>query len=384
MARPTSAGDQVGEYEEILGHHLEQAYRYRSELGPADDRTRALAREAARALHASAERAMERGDLPGAMHLLERAIDLADGLARARAIVDLGEILESRGDYARAIEVLGGFLGSPEAAEAPGLRIRADVFTLVSVSQMEPEHGIVAGHERSAALLAEAEALGDDDAITTALLGVSTFAFWRGRCAEALAISERLLPRVGQLNVLYRGLVSVGFMTEAYFGSTPVDDGYVLVERMREITGDSVQGRIRCDAVTAGLLAMAGDDEGFDAAIERVDRGWAELGNPQEMIIHNQQRAESLWRLGRDAEAEAQMREAKAFFDRMGETGFNSTMTSLLATFLAELGRFDEAEALIAEARRWPPRTTSGPSCRSDGRAASWRRPAATTTRRSA
>ncbi len=345
------SGDQVGEYQEILGHHLEQAYRYRSELGPADDRTRALASDAARALRASAERAVERGDLPGAMHLLERAIELADGLDRARAVVDLGEILESRGDYARSMEVLGGFLGSPEASEAPGLRIRADVFTLVSVSQMEPEHGIVAGHERSAALLAEAEALGDDAAITTALLGVSTFAFWRGRCAEALAVSERLLPRVGQLKGLYRGLVSVGFMTEAYFGSTPVDDGYALVERMREITGDGVQGRIRCDTVTAGLLAMARDEERFDAAIERVDRGWEELGNPQEMIINKQQRAESLWRLGRDAEAEAQMREAKAFFDRTGESGFNSTMTSLLATFLAELGRFDEAEVLTTEAR---------------------------------
>jgi class 3 adenylate cyclase/tetratricopeptide (TPR) repeat protein len=345
------SGDQVGEYQEILGHHLEQAYRYRSELGPADDRTRALARAAARALHASAERAMEHGDLPGAAHLLERAIDLAEGLDRARAIVDLGEILEARGEYARAIQVLGGFLGSPEATQAPGLRIRADVFTLVSVSQMEPEHGLVAGHERSAALLAEAEELGDDDAITTALLGMSTFAFWGGRSAEAFAISERLVPRVGQLNVLYRGLVSVGFMTEAFFGSTPVDDGYVLVERMRDITGDSVQGRIRCDALTAGLLAMARDDEGFDAAMERVDRGWAELGNPQEKNMNNQQRAESLWRLGREAEAEAQLRDTKAFFDGQGETGFNSTITSLLATFLAETGRFDEADALVAEAR---------------------------------
>ncbi|MGZ8580164.1 MAG: adenylate/guanylate cyclase domain-containing protein [Actinomycetota bacterium] len=345
------AGDQVGEYQEILGHHLEQAYRYRSELGPADDRTRALARDAARALHASAERAMERGDLPGAAHLLERAIDLADGLDRARAIVDLGEILESRGDYARAIEVLDGFLGSPEAVEASGLRIRADVFTLVSVSQMEPEHGIIAGHERSAALLVEAEALGDDDAITTALLGVSTFSFWRGRCAEALAISRRLLPRVSHLNTLYRGLVAVGFMTEAYFGSTPVDRGFGLVERMRETMGDSVHGRVRCDIITASLFAMAGDNEAFDLTFERADRGWAELGNPQEKVAQNQQRAESLWRLGREAEAEARVREAKVFLDGMGETGFNSTMTSLLATFLAETGRFDEADALIEEAR---------------------------------
>jgi class 3 adenylate cyclase/tetratricopeptide (TPR) repeat protein len=345
------AGDQVGEYQEILGHHLEQAYRYRSELGPADDRTRALARDAARALHLSAERAMVRGDLDGATHLLERTIDLADGLDRARAIVDLGESLETRGEFIRVIEVLGGFLGSPEASEAPALRIRADVFTQVALSQMEPEHGIVEGHERSANLLAEAEALDDDDAITAALLALSSFAFWRGRCAEALAISERLLPRVSQLNAIYRGLVSDAFLTETYFGSTPVDEGFRLVDRMREIVGDGVRGRIKSEALAGGLLAMAGNEEGFNASMERVDRWWNELGNPQERLMHNQIKAESLWRLGREPEAEAEARSAKAFLDHIGETGFNSTLTSVLATFLAESGRFDEAHALIEEAR---------------------------------
>ena len=29
------------EYEEVVGYHLEQAYRYRLELGPADDAARA-------------------------------------------------------------------------------------------------------------------------------------------------------------------------------------------------------------------------------------------------------------------------------------------------------------------------------------------------------
>ena len=37
------AGERVGEYQEILGYHFEQAYRYREELGPVDDDARALA-----------------------------------------------------------------------------------------------------------------------------------------------------------------------------------------------------------------------------------------------------------------------------------------------------------------------------------------------------
>src|SRR5581483_1519363 len=43
----SAAGDRTGEYEEIVGYHLEQAYRYRVELGALDDIARALGREAA-------------------------------------------------------------------------------------------------------------------------------------------------------------------------------------------------------------------------------------------------------------------------------------------------------------------------------------------------
>ena len=57
------AGERMAEYEEILGHHLEQAYRYRAELGTVDERTKSLAGRAAEHLYASAMRADEREDL---------------------------------------------------------------------------------------------------------------------------------------------------------------------------------------------------------------------------------------------------------------------------------------------------------------------------------
>ena len=37
------AGDRVAEYQEILGYHLEQAYRYRAEIGSLDEEARASA-----------------------------------------------------------------------------------------------------------------------------------------------------------------------------------------------------------------------------------------------------------------------------------------------------------------------------------------------------
>ena len=70
------AGERVGEYQEILGYHFEQAYRYRAELGPVDDDARALAARAARHLGAAGRRANDRGDVYAAANLLGRAAAL--------------------------------------------------------------------------------------------------------------------------------------------------------------------------------------------------------------------------------------------------------------------------------------------------------------------
>ena len=57
-------GADLVELDEILGYHLEQAYRYRTELGRARRRDRALAERAAGHLAAAGRRAGDRGDQP--------------------------------------------------------------------------------------------------------------------------------------------------------------------------------------------------------------------------------------------------------------------------------------------------------------------------------
>ena len=343
--------DHADEYQEILGHHLEQAYRYRTELGPADDRTRALARDAARALHRSAERATTRGDLDGSAHLLERTIALSTGLERAAAIVDLGENLETNSHHLRALEVLGEFLASPEAPAAPALRIRASIFHLSAESQTNPELGLTAANQRAISLRTEAEAIEDRDALTATLIACGSFAFWLGNAEESRAVSERLAPLAPQMTPTYRGLVCLGFMVDSYFGSAPLVDGFRYVARMREIQGDSVLGQVRCDILEAGLHSMAGDVDAFDAAMASADRGWDEMRNPESRFVQGQPQAESLWRIGREAEAVALMRQMKALMDRIGETGNNATITAELATYLAESGGVEEATMYIDQAR---------------------------------
>jgi len=345
-----AAGERVSEYEEILGYHLEQAYRYKLELGPIDGRSRELGRTAGRALRASAERAQARGDFDGTSRLLERSIDLLDGVERAGAIVELGEHLTWQDEAARATPLLRDFLASPAAAESPGLRIRAELYLVFADSTTDPTQTMEAGHKTVAGLLAEAEALGDDEAIVACLLGGGQFAFWRGRTHEQREISERLLPRVDELRTIYREWVADGFRYDAFWGSTPIEEGLASIETIRRIVGDSVHGNLACEITLAALLAMADRETDFDAALDRYLRARSDLGlanNP----AGGQQRAESLWRLGRIDEAVAVLRDDKAYWDARGETGINSTTTATLATNLVESGLIDEAESLIEEAR---------------------------------
>src|SRR5262249_61292224 len=61
------AGDRVTEYAEILGYHLEQSFRYRLELGPADAGADALAAPAAGELSAAGVPARGPDDRGGAL-----------------------------------------------------------------------------------------------------------------------------------------------------------------------------------------------------------------------------------------------------------------------------------------------------------------------------
>jgi hypothetical protein len=96
------------EYEEIIGYHLEQAYRYREELGPVGDRDVTLARQAARRLAGAGRRALARGDMPAAVNLLERAVSLlpSGDPEHPDLLLKLGIALAESGELGRADALL--------------------------------------------------------------------------------------------------------------------------------------------------------------------------------------------------------------------------------------------------------------------------------------
>ena len=99
-------GERLAEYEEIIAYHLEQAYRYRVELGPPDSSALDLASQAAGLLASAGRRADQHNDAHAARGLLERALDLLpeDASRRLAVAVDLARVLHyCRGGAPRGI-----------------------------------------------------------------------------------------------------------------------------------------------------------------------------------------------------------------------------------------------------------------------------------------
>jgi tetratricopeptide (TPR) repeat protein len=310
-----------------------------------------LADEAAAALRRSAVHTLDRSDQDGSRRFLERAVDFAQGEQLALALVELGELVEQLGDYRTAIEIHDRFFAVPESASMPGPRIRAQAFALVSRGMIDPEVGMEKAERDARALLAEAEELGDAVAIRVTVLLNSLMAFFQGRCAGSRAIASRLLPEAGSMNPLHRGLIVQSLMQDGYFGAVPVSAGLAFVEQIRDILWDGLLGTIRADTLLLNLISMSDDADGYVMVRDRIDRAWTELGDPMNRLLQSQGIAESARILGRTQEAEGWLRELKGNLDERGESGNNSTITAILATYLAEDGRFDESAVLVEQAR---------------------------------
>ena len=108
------------EFEEILGYHLEQAYRYRSELGPLDDGDRArYARLDAPRIGRTTCVGPRR--LPAAANLLDAAARLLGerDAERPRLLVSAGEAYLEIGEFSKADEILSGKSGRRDHRGAP-------------------------------------------------------------------------------------------------------------------------------------------------------------------------------------------------------------------------------------------------------------------------
>jgi tetratricopeptide (TPR) repeat protein len=176
-------------------------------------------------------------------------------------------------------------------------------------------------------------------------------AFYGGECARSLEITDELLDRAGELPFTARRMIGLNRAVCGYFGPAPVEDALRIYDQSLALVPDSIIAQAFLGEIHAALFAMQGREDAFRAEQDRADRLMDEIGLPEALTNTYQGRGEAERYLGHLDRAEQQFRAGVDQWDALGETGFNSTMTALLATVLCDLGRFDEAETYARRSR---------------------------------
>ena len=346
-------GARIAEYEEILGYHLEQSYRYRTELGPPDGEIRALGTRAARRLAAAGDRAARRGDIDAASGLLGRASTLlpTEGPERARILVQLAGALIDAGRNADALRALDELDGSPSVDEvtrdhAALCRGEIELQLVSTTTAVERLHGLAqSGIEVFAAH-------DDDQALLRACWVSYLTSMTIGRSTAAREAIDRLGVLADRLSHPLAGRLPGMRAMNLAWGPTPVPDALEATEALLLTERDDPATEPFVLAGHAYLLAQAGDIASARVALDRM-RGIAERQGQRVVLWaswgQNVGRTELL--AGDPERAERALRPSYEALRDAGSLAFSSTLAGQLAHALVELGRPDEASAFAAVAR---------------------------------
>jgi class 3 adenylate cyclase/tetratricopeptide (TPR) repeat protein len=348
-----AVGERAPEYDEVLGYHLERAYRFRHELGPPDDEARSLGLRAGEHLGSAGERAFARGDAAAVVGILGRAVELLppEHPRRTQLLCDLGLALIDRGEFSSAETVLEEAAAAADARDDVAASITAAL--RLEWTHLMGSAGIRESEIRVNELAQSLEALRYKPGLAEASLMQGIIRSWLGRGAEAMERFERasaLARTVGNHRVRSRSLSWM--LLGCFWGPTPVSEGLRLCDR---VIADSegnryVQGYAY--VIRAALEAMAGR---WDEGEERSTVGHAmldDLGHQVSSAATRMTEAEAHFFAGRRDYAERQLRQAHEVLSAVGEKGYLSTVTALLALVVCARGAFDEAERYAAEAQQ--------------------------------
>jgi tetratricopeptide (TPR) repeat protein len=339
------------EGDEIVGYHLEQAHRYRSELDPGDPALADVGRRAAEHLATAGRGAMDRGDWGAARGLLRRARILLPEASDERGALgpDLALALVEIGEHAEAISV------AEEAAAAsdPVIRARgaiaaADIgYFLDQESQQE----IRARADDARTLLEQI-----DDAVGLAQYWrVQGFGLWSRLQADAAREAwERGLTYAKVSGSRWLEVELGGMILSALvLGPTPVADALPRAERALADAAPSSLAEAAAQRAVGTLRACRGSfDDGRelhtrgrltfrDAGLQVTAAGWA------------MSESEIEWRADDYTAQERLLRESFETLDRLGDQFFFSTVALRLADCLLQTRPPDDEEvARLVEVAR--------------------------------
>jgi class 3 adenylate cyclase/tetratricopeptide (TPR) repeat protein len=344
--------NRAGEYEEMVGYHLERAYRTLSELGPANQRTKFLAQRAVVQLASAGRRAFARGDMSAAVNLLSRATSLPPERdpKRLELLPQLAFALLETGDLTRLQAVVAETSDVARASGDLGLEARALILRLWIRPLTNPE-GWAEEAEKEAALAIDAfKEVGDERGLAKgwSLLGLVHLMKAQFRSAEvAWEKSAAHAHRAGDHRDELENLSWVPFTVWA--GPTHAEQGLRRCQEvMKRVEGDK---KAMSSAFMAQALFVAGLGR-FDEARQLITRARSLLQEVALTVWMAGPLAQSAGWIellaGDPAAAERELRSGHEALSKIGEMAWLSTVVALLAESVYAQGRYGEAENLAA------------------------------------
>ena len=339
------AGERGAEYDEIIGYHLEHAFRLRCELGPLNADARRVSHAAAAVLARAGERALQRNDLSAAANLLERAVELLepDDPSRARLLLDLASALDELGQLEAADGWLSEVVATAQAHKSEALVCRATVQRAkltahqrgVSFTELmsETEHAVDA-----------LEVVADHAGLATACLFVGTLRFWLGEMAGAERAFERALVHA-RLASDHRAIDDVlSWLAAALlYGPTRASDGIRRCKKMLDVHDGSSKQRALVTGQIAVLEAMQGNLADARRLLESARTLLGELGLTMWVAVITIEASDVEMLDDDPATAERELRQALGMFEAIGDVNYSATAAGCLAEALYAQARFDEA-----------------------------------------
>ena len=337
--------ERLSEYEEIIGYHLEQALGYRKSLGPVGDTERALALRAAAHFASAARRAQTRGDAPGSINLVERALALTpdDWDERAEMLVRLSDQLYELGDLQRSIEVAREteIWAAARGDDATAWLMRVDV------AMMEFAHLSLRSVDEVRQIALEAIALFDRLGDTRGLAEAYNLLAWKhnsvGEHSKMLTSSMKAAECARQLNaeLLERRMLPM-LHSALYWGPTPtsVAMAYHDREARRDVRSPLLK-RFQMGG-RAMILHLSGEVDEARSIVQDNIKMLEDLAlngaGLKGFVLGNLEMNAGNW----DA-AIATMRSACDEWEAAGEKSSLSTLAGSLALSLYQIGDLGEA-----------------------------------------
>jgi class 3 adenylate cyclase/tetratricopeptide (TPR) repeat protein len=339
--------ERIGEHDELIGYHLEKAYRSLEKLGRLDDAAGKLAGKGAERLAAAGRSAFARGDMLAACNLLSRSVSLPGNEAlRLWLLPDLSEALMSTGELERADAVITQALEAAGTSGDERLRAHAQLVRAAQRVFTRPEARMADALRDVEATIAVFEQLGDELGLARGwrFLAIIHFTLARFRAAtDAMDVAAAHAHNAGERRLELEALAWLPLFVWA--GPAPPEPGVSRCQEIVERADGDRQVEASALLAIAGFEAMRGRFDVARTSLERARRlledlglrvwiggPWSQFSGLTELLAGDYEAAEEHLRLGYET------------LLRVGESGWLSTVVALLAQTLYAQGRDDEAD----------------------------------------